>query len=336
MGQLKVKDLTYNFLPGWWAKHYGIKYGERYITDPEYRLQVLAEVRELMTRDMPDLLINEPPPAVQYANLDFGNATTGAYVGCELRFPDDDAPCNKHLPPEMLASLALPRRIEEAYPYNEIVSQTNYLNVKYGCNKLPTIPTRGVLNEAFLIEGDKILTDMYEEPEEAWRILDFSYAMLEKITLHNIGVGYRGLVRILNCTIALISPEMYEEWLLPYDRRIFDLADRCGLTFGVHHCGTITGKLIDVYRNIPRFDYFQVGFRSDIDKMIHDFPEAELRYCIDPVYCMNATADEIANEIDETLYQMGEHATDIAIDVGALGFGTPMDNLRVIRERLAM
>ena len=35
--KLKVKDLSFNFLPGWWAKHFGIKFGRTYYTDPEYR-----------------------------------------------------------------------------------------------------------------------------------------------------------------------------------------------------------------------------------------------------------------------------------------------------------
>ena len=159
---LKVKDLSFNFLPGWWNRHFGVKFGDSYYLDPEYRMKQSAEVKKLYAQNYDSLLINNIDLNETPVKLDFGNATTGIYVGCEYEFPDDDAARNKHLDPEKLESIKLPEKIEEAYPYNEIIKQTNYTNEKYGKNEMPTILPRGILNEAFLIEGDKILVDMYD------------------------------------------------------------------------------------------------------------------------------------------------------------------------------
>ena len=332
--KLKVKDLSFNFLPGWWAKHFGVKFGRPFYMDPEYRMKTSAEIKKLTAANYRSLLVNEPDTAEKPVKLDFGNATTGAYAGCHYEFPDDDAARNKHLDPEKLGSLKLPEKLEEAFPYNEIISQTNYMNKKYAHDEMPTILPRGILNEAFLIEGDKILTDMYEDPDEARRLLDFSYDLLEKTVEYNVSIGYRGLVRVLNCTVQLVSPDMYEEWLLPYDQKIFALAMKRGLTFGIHHCGDLAGKMLDNYRKIPKYAYLQVGFNSDLEKTIGMFPEAELHYIFDPVYCMNANKDDIQKKAENILYQAGSEAKNISVGVGAIDYGVPLENLQVIFDTL--
>ena len=332
--KLKVKDLSFSFLPGWWNRNFGVKFGDSYYMDPEYRMKQSAEVKKLYAQNYGSLLVNEPDTREVPVKLDFGNATTGMYVGCEYEFPDDDAARNKHLEPEKLDSIKLPEKIDEVFPYKEIVSQTNYMNQKYNQNEMPSILPRGILNEAFLIEGDKILSDMYENPEEARRILDFSYDLLEKTVEYNAGIGYRGLVRVLNCMVELVSPDMYEEWLLPYDQKIFALSVKHGMTFGIHHCGHFIGKLIDQYRKIPKFAYLQIGFDSDLEKTIRMFPEAELFYIFDPVYCMNESKSNIAKKAENILCQAKDSAKDISVGVGAIDYGVPLENLQVIFDVL--
>jgi uroporphyrinogen-III decarboxylase len=332
--KLRVKDLSYNFMPSWFARNYGVKYGKPYFFDPEYRMKTEAEVKKLRIENLSSLMIHEEPPTQTPVRCDFGNATTGAFVGCEVEFPDDDSPRNKHLNEDRLDGLKLPDKIENVYPYKEMVSQTHYMNRKYKVNDLPIILPRGILNEAFLIEGDKILTDFYEDPDEAKRILDFSYGILERTVKYNVSIGYQGLVRILNCTVKLISPDMYEEWLLPYDLKIYELARSYGLTFGIHHCGDLTGRQMDNYRKIPEYAYLQVGFNSDLDKAVHLFPEAELHYIFDPVYCMQASKNEVEKKVEEILYQAGDAAEDVSIGVGAIDYGTPLENLQAIHDCL--
>jgi hypothetical protein len=266
-------------------------------------------------------------------NPDYGNATTGAFAGCELHFPDDDCAWNKHLPEDQLAGLALPEKIEDVYPYNDMIRQVRAMNQKYNCDWLPTLLPRGVLNEAFLVGGEKILTDMYEAPDEAKRMLDFSFGLLKKTVEYNASLGHRGLVRLLNCTVALISPVMYEEWILPYEMKIYELAVEHGMTFGIHHCGLLD-PVMDHYRKIPKFAYLQMGFDSDLGKAIHTFPEADLHYIVDPKFCMVSTPAQTAAKMEEILAQAGDHAKDISIGVGALDYGTPMENLLAIKETL--
>ena len=331
---LKVKDLTFNFMPGWWAKYHGIKFGEKYYTDPEYRMKTTACIRKLQKDEMGDLLINEPDLSEIPVGPDYGNATTGAFAGCEVQFPEDGAAWNKRLPEEKLKDIRLPEKLEESYPYQGMIEQVLYMNEKYGRRDLPTILPRGILNEAFLIGGEKILTDMYDDPDEARRVLDFSFELLRMTVEYNASLGYRGLVRVLNCTVKLIGPDMYKEWLLPYDMRIYELAAKHNMTFGVHHCGRLD-PVMDHYRSIPEFRYLQMGFGSDLEKAIALFPEAELRYVIDPFFCMNASPNEISEKIEDILKQAGDNAKYIAIDVGAIDYGTPIENLRAIKETLS-
>ena len=330
-GRLRVKHLSFGFLPGWWVGHYGVAHGERYYTDPEFRMRANTRVKHILRNEMRELLIYDIDPADEPANPDYGNATSGAFAGCEVSFPEDGCPTNKHLPEEKLAGLKLPEKIEDAYPYNDMIRQVEFMNKKYGRDAMPVILPRGVLNEAFLIAGGKILTDMLGEPEEARRMLDFSYGLLEKTVEYNARIGYRWMVRVLNCTVQLISPAMYEEWLLPYDQKICALAEKHGMCFGIHHCGLLD-PVMDLYRKIPRFAYLQMGFGSDIQKAFRLFPEADLHYIIDPVFCVNSTPGQVAKKMGDILAEAGENAKNLSIGVGALDYGTPMENLIAIKK----
>jgi len=332
--KLKVKDLTFSFLPGWWARHFGLKFGRSYYMDPEYRMKLSTEIIKLTIENYGSLLVKEPEIRDVPVKLDFGNATTGAYVGCDYEFPDDDAARNRHLDPDKLGSLKVPDRIENCFPYNEIISQTNNMNRKYSYNEMPSILPRGILNEAFLVAGDSVLSDMYENPDEARRLLDFSYGLLGKTVEYNAGIGYRGLVRVLNCMVELVSPDMYKEWLLPYDMKIYDLSVKHGMTFGIHHCGHFNGKMIDNYRQIPKFAYLQIGFDSDLEKTIRMFPEAEIHYIFDPVYCQKESKKNIAGKAEDILKQAGDSAGKISVGVGAIDYGVAPENLQVIFDVL--
>ena len=333
--KLKVKNLYYLFLPGWWAKNFGIIFGKKYYLDPEYRMKISTEIKKITAANYGSFIPSESEIRELPAKLDFNNATTGIYAGCEYELPDDDAPRNRHLDPDKLKFLELPDKFETTFPYSEIINQTNYMNLKYNYNEMPSILPRGILNEAFLIEGDKILTDMYEDPAEAKRILDFSYNLLEKTVEYNAGIGYRGLLRIINCTIKLVGPDMYKEWLLPYDQKIYALSVKYGMTFGIHHCGDLTGKMLDDYRQIPKYAYFQIGFNSDLEKAIKMFPEADLHYIINAVYCKNESKENIAKMTEEILYHAGKSAKNISVAVGGIDYGVPVENLQVIHDVLA-
>ncbi|MCL1888326.1 MAG: hypothetical protein FWF96_05600, partial [Kiritimatiellaeota bacterium] len=189
--RLRVKNLSYGFLPGWWARHYGVTFGERYYADPEHRMRVTTRVKRLYATEMRALHTAEPDVSEEPVHPDYGNATSGAFAGCELQFPEDGCPVNKHLPPEKIAGLSLPEKIGDAWPYDDMIRQVEFMNAKHHRDTPPTLLPRGVLNEAFLIGGDKILTDMLEDPGAARHMLDFSYGLLEKTVEHNARVGHR-------------------------------------------------------------------------------------------------------------------------------------------------
>ena len=62
-----------------------------------------------------------------------------------------------------------------------------------------------------------------------------------------------------NCTVDMISADLYETYLMPYD---IQLAEHFGV-FAVHHCGMHCERFAPLYRKIPNLVWLEAGAHSD-------------------------------------------------------------------------
>ena len=114
-------------------------------------------------------------------------------------------------------------------------------------------------NSAHLIRGNDIFLDFYDNPEALDVLLDLVTDYMIELTPYlkkmistdtewffDWGSLYKGAIRISNCTMQMISPELYRNHILPRDKR-FMKAVGGGR---VHYCGN-SGKVIDEFFKIP-------------------------------------------------------------------------------------
>ena len=199
---------------------------------------------------------------------DWQNTVTAALMGCEVLFPKDNYPICRHLPEARLGDLRVPDDLWSAFPYDNIAAQVAQLNRKLGAEVKPTLPIRGILNEAVILRGDALLTDMLCEPERAQRVIGFSADLLER-QLRTNGGG----CMILNCTVPMIGPRRYRERILSLDRRVAEVCRRQDGEFAIHHCGRIDDYL-PLYRQLSaHVAGLEVGHESDTRKVLECFPE---------------------------------------------------------------
>ena len=73
-----------------------------------------------------------------------------------------------------------------------------------------------------------------------------------------------------NCVVSMISPQQYEELVLPLDQKLSLGYAR----FGVHTCNWVNDPYVDSLRKIEKMDYIDTGIGSDLERMKRLFPDA--------------------------------------------------------------
>jgi hypothetical protein len=158
---------------------------------------------------------------------------------------------------------------------------------------------QSAFNSAHLIRGNDILTDFYDDPDAVDELLDKVTDFMIQITRHtkatissdpewffDWGSMWKGFARISNCSMQMISPELYRKHVLPRDVRFFE-------TVGggrMHYCG-ITGAVIDDFFRVPSI----TGL--DVDCSRHDFfkicERAPSRVAITPTGAFGRDSSEV-------------------------------------------
>lgn len=212
---------------------------------------------------------------VPTVRVQFGTAQVAAAFGCRVVVPENNLPAaGSHVLAESVDvnGLAIPA-LDSGW-YGKIADWTAIWknNLPPGIHiQHPDI--QSAFNSAHLIRGNDILMDFYDDPESVDLLLDKVTDFMINITRHtkamisddpdwffDWGSLWKGCARISNCSMQMISPELYREHVLPRDIRFFE-------TVGggrMHYCG-ITGAVIDEYFKVPSI----AGL--DVDCEFHDF-----------------------------------------------------------------
>lgn len=183
--------------------------------------------------------------------VNFGTAQIAAAFGCDLFFPPNNLPCAKnHILKDINDVYQLKKPSMDAGWYKKLKEFVTFYfdNMPEHIHmQLPDI--QSTLNNAHLIRGNDIIFDFFDEPEKLEYFLDFvtDYMIdltnyLNKLIRHeegwffDWGALWKGNGRISNCTVHLISPQLYEDFILQRDKRFLE-----SIKGGrMHYCGAHT------------------------------------------------------------------------------------------------
>lgn len=321
------------FLPSWYSKRYGISWGRRYYFDSDYRPEVVRDGQRFIFKHFGDVGVGveDPKPGAIYA--DFGNASLPAILGCEVEFPDDNFPWSYHLPESKIDSLKFPDDIESTYPVSEWIRQCHYLMDKYGGTMLPGWGTQGIQNVAVYLRGDGLFTDYYENPERAKRFLDISEKSIERSLDYFRKIGHKpSMFFHANCTVIMVSPELYNNWLLPYEQSLYNYCRENGYGYFLHHCGVID-RYLPSYRQIPKVDMLEIGWGSDIRQTMEMFPGANVQYIVHTNFVRYAKPSEIREKMKEILDAV-PNKSKFSISIPDLDSEVPDENIKAAVDAL--
>jgi hypothetical protein len=318
------------FNPSWFVRNVeGVDFSSRWHEDPAYRLECLEKMRAEIRRRFPGRSIGgvdeegEPPDLLTGV---YGGALVPALFGASVRFFPDKWPAPEGTPLSDAEADALePADVENLPLFERLSEQLDRIERLTGSVR-GFLNWQGVLNTAFRLRGEAIFLDLLEAPDRARHVFEcVARTMIDGIrALHarqrRSGVDYR-FATVSNCTVNMVGPDHYREFLLPRDLEI----RRCFEGFGVHNCAWSVDLYLDAYAEIPDLGYIDMGITSDLARARTLFPDARRNVLYTSMDLADKSEEEIRRDFER-----------IARDLAPCDVGLPDLECDVPDERILL
>ncbi|MDD2502647.1 MAG: hypothetical protein PHG58_02145 [Clostridia bacterium] len=301
-------DITFH--PSWWYKNAGINFGKRFFYDSNYRIEADIHMRKCLYDKFGEFGLGEkepnPRPIID-SDLVAGEYLQSMMLGCEIQFSD------QNLPEVLCANLnesqienIIEKDLSDYEGWKEIASQIDYLEEKFGFIE-SHIDLHGVQNLALDLRGMELFIDYYEQPQTAQKLLKTCAILIGRVGEYlsrrsqTLSAGVTSIMKQIdpsifvtsNCTVEMVSNEVYETHLLQWDNYLASHFKG----FGLHHCGKTMEHLIQGYSKVQNVCFLEVGAFSNIKKMRSAFPDTFLNLRYSPVRLKEVSPDELKSDI---------------------------------------
>jgi uroporphyrinogen-III decarboxylase len=330
------------FHPSWWHRHYGITFREDFFFDPITRVACERAMRAALYDRLGDLGLGEatalPRPVIGPVNIAAGWLPSGV-LGCEIRFFDDASPevIPANMSDEQITALQ-PPELETNPLFKKVISMMDVLQKHYGSLE-GDVNWEGLQNVALNLRGQQLFVDYYENPILAQHLLEVVAATLRKITTYvrqrtgSTSIAVNRIVGAVdsrislhpNCSVQMISPMMYHDFLLPHERELA----RELYPYGVHHCGVDAHKVAKEYAQVEGLEFLDVGWGSDVAACRAALPDAFFSLRLSPIRVATLSPEEVAADAERLLDASGP-LSQAALCCINLDDTTPDENVRAI------
>ena len=295
------------FNPSWFHKYCGVDFSRRWHEDPEYRLHchhlMSNEVRRRFpARDIGGVNNSQPPDLLTGV---YGSAVVPVIFGQSIKYFDDKwpAPHGKPLTDAQADSLS-PPDLENNPFFQAILQQLDKIEQLTGTAR-GYLNWQGTLNTAFRLRGEKMFTDLIDNPQRAHHIFHCVAAtMINGIKkLHQrqrkAGVDDK-FATISNCVVNMIGPRYYEKHVLPFDLKIRAEFEN----FGIHNCAWTVDPYMEAYATVPKLGYIDMGLASDFEKARRLFPDTRRTLLYTSMDLANRAKDQISRDLERVAKEL--------------------------------
>lgn len=317
-------DITFH--PKWWYKNADIHFTQDFFDDPEYRMDCDVKMRKTLYDHFGKYGIGEKNPEKRPllgSDLLAAGYLYSQLMGCEIIYEADNSPqvvCMGR-DEDSIDDIKAPD-LDSSPIWQATQKQIDYLMEHYGRVE-SYVNLQGIQNIAMDIMGQELFMAYYSSPDEV-------EALLEEITGLTLQVGRRlqavspnlsgGVTAIVeqtvpdcyltsNCSVEMVSNDLYEEFLLPRDQTLAKAFPQ----FGIHHCGQTMEHVTDGYAKIPELVFAEVGAGSNIKAVREKLPNVFLNARYSPARLMEATKEEIEEEV-KALALYGDSISCVGLD----------------------
>ena len=294
-----INILILDFSYEWWNSGYGFNFNKSYFQNPDVKAKTNAAMHEKLCERFPWFKAYRPAP-FGISVEPYGHRFIPAMFGCEIKFGDATAPWaeNNILTREEIE--ATPMMTLEEYKQIDIVreteSQIKYARAKYGgCSGQQN--KGGVMNTAIYLRGMDLFSDFYESPATVHKLFNLISNRMFLSYEHGKELDGRATdTGVGNCTVCMVSPDVYDEFVYPQDLAFMELAKSNGVRFSVHHDSDAT-KYVESYKRLEYLHHIDVGFDTDVALFRKNFPHVVLNIYLYTSFLLERTAGEIAADV---------------------------------------
>jgi hypothetical protein len=283
---------------------------------------------------------NAQPRPVVGSEYVAGGFVIPALLGCLVIFQPDAAPSvvPRNLGAEEVLALKAPDPAT-TWPMDRLIADMDALEGEFGwvCGDFDL---DGVLNTALHLRGQELFTDFYEFPQLAHHLLSLvtqlqiAVARCVRARTGTCTVSTnRSILNVdpstflhSNCSVQMVSPRVYDEFLFPYEKI---LAEELA-PYGIHHCGNNAHLYAGSYGRLPVV-FVDVGWGSDVARCRKELPSAFLNLRLNPVRMLQCDAEEIRRDTEELLVAEGTRH-NVGLCCINMDYGTPDENVRAMFE----
>jgi MtaA/CmuA family methyltransferase len=299
------------------ADEIGVKYG-KYVQD--YRVLAEAQIRTAEAYDL-DIVSNMSDPAREACDC---GATIEFFADQPAAIDEKGALLADK---NRLASLAVPDPLGGGRMHSA-VKALELMKERVGREKAVMGWVEGPCAEGADLRGiNRLMLDFFDDADFVRKLFDFVVEMELRYAQAQVDAG-ADIIGIGDAAASLIGPELYEEFVWPYEKRLVDGLHNLGIWVRLHICGdtsTIVRSMGRLGCDIVDLDYFT----SVADARAAMGPEQILLGNLNPVSELRgSTPDRVTASIAECHRQAGPRYI-----VGAgceVPRDTPRENVRAL------
>lgn len=303
--------VSLGFTPRWYRSRLGIDFSEPWHHDPVYRYETLLQMKELLHDlfpkvpyftpryiDQPYRVIKIEPTCATISGVN-GIMTLPAIYGIPVVYSADgwpDAKPGVHIPKEELAKLSS-FNLDQNPVVQDIFRQMDTIEQTWGMIH-GYLNYQGILNIALKVRGNEIFLDLFDDPpfvKKFFRHIALTIEALSKqVQARQRETGFHvNLLSMSNCVMNMVSPEQYEEFVLPLDLYLSTQYER----FGIHTCNWDATPYLEQLRKIQRMGYLDTGIMADLARIKSMFPETRRAVLYSPVQLENNSEAQILADL---------------------------------------
>ncbi|MFC1540879.1 uroporphyrinogen decarboxylase family protein [Candidatus Latescibacterota bacterium] len=341
---LKFLPVEIVFHPNWWHNEAGINFDRDNYFDPVRRVEDEKRMRRILWERFGGFGYGEESPldepVIGPVHLAAGYMFSSLW-GCELDFPVDSSPVV--IPRSMTVEELLTKEIpdpSENREFGDLFKLIDSLKDTYGYVK-GDINWNGVQNLALDLMGERVFMTYYDNPSAMHTIFEkITKNLIEILNMikNEMGTTSISVNRSIenveptinlhsNCSVQMVSNEIYEEFLLPADILLSENLQ----PYGIHHCGDNMHNVAAGYSKVKEACFFDVGWGADIAYCRKMLPDAFFNVRLSPVKIKNCTPAEVESDLVNLLENAGD-LTKVGICCINMDYGTPDENVAKIFE----
>lgn len=331
-------DITFH--PKWWHKNAGIFFTQDFFDDPDTRIAADVKMRKTLYEKFGKYGLGEENPKPRPllgTDLLAAGYLHSQLMGCEIIYQKDNSPqvVPQNLTIDDVDELPIPD-LDQNEIWSVTQKQIDELLRRFG--RVETyVNLMGIQNVAMDVMGQELFFAYYEEEEKV-------HELLNKVTQLSIDIGKRfkalsgdisgGVTSIVrkidpetyltsNCSVEMVSQDIYQEFLLPYDRALQEAFGE----FSIHHCGKMMEKWVEAYAKLGPMKFAEVGAFSDIAFVREVLPDTHLNARYSPVRLSTASEQEIFEEVEQ-LVKEGSNRCGM-VSVSCVGIGDDVTDEKI-------